>query len=64
MIGEINAVKDKFELLKQPLYAKLTSAAIGKKLEKELYKPEGIDTSVDVNKVTPTPLPEFWTKVF
>jgi len=33
MIQEVNALKDKYELLKQPLYNKLASAALGKKVE-------------------------------
>ena len=64
MVEEINAAKDKFQLLKQPLYAKLVSAALGKTVEEELYKPKGVDTTVDLNKATPAPLPEFWATIF
>ena len=39
MDDEINQLKDKYDLLKQPIYLDMASVVAGKKLGDELYKP-------------------------
>ena len=64
MNEEINLLKDRYQLLKQPLYAQIETAAVGKEVSAALYKPEGLDSSVDPKTVKPTPLPDYWVTVF
>jgi hypothetical protein len=64
MNEEINLLKDRYELLKQPLYAQIATAAVGKEVEAKLYKPEGFDSNVDLKTVKPTALPDYWVSVF
>jgi hypothetical protein len=64
MNQEINLLKDKYELLKQPLYTQIASAAIGKKVDSSLYKPAGSESNAISGSVIPAALPEYWIKVF
>lgn len=64
MFKEINVLKDKYDLLKQPVYADMASAALGKKVNRDLYQPMVSDTLPDPDKVTPAALPDYWLVVF
>lgn len=46
--------------MKQPIYHKISAAALGQKLEAELYEPEGIPKTIDLKKVTPQKIEDFW----
>jgi len=46
--------------LKQPIYHQLSDAVLGEKLGDELYKIQGIESTVDVKKVKPTKIDNFW----
>lgn len=51
-------------MLRQPIYAQISSAALGCKLKNDLYKPADVVCSVDPRKVAPSKLDNFWGKVF
>lgn len=57
---EIEKIKEKYELLKQPIYHKISAAVLGEKLEAELYEPEGIAKTIDLKKVVPQKIEDFW----
>jgi hypothetical protein len=61
MNEEINAIKEKYEMLKQPLHLNLAAVANGKPVDSSLYVPEGIDKLVDFKGVTPQALPKYWS---
>jgi hypothetical protein len=42
MLEEIHKVKEKYELLKQPIHQQISKAVLGEKLDEKLYSPEGI----------------------
>lgn len=42
MMEEINSIKDKYDLLKQPIFSDIAAAATGNKVAEPLYKPEGL----------------------
>ncbi len=46
-------VKERYELLKQPLYHQMSKAALGEKVDSKLYSPEGIKRDFDPSKTTP-----------
>lgn len=64
MHEEINLLKDKYDLLKQPIFAEIASAAVGKKVDAELYKPSGVDLPGDFEKIVPSALADYWQTVF
>lgn len=43
MFEEINLIKDKYDLLKQPVFSNIAAAATGKKVDSALYNPEGLE---------------------
>lgn len=60
---EIEVLKEKYELLKQPLYKQISNVALGNKVDTQLYKPEGLPCRGDPNKVRPLPIPNFWAEI-
>lgn len=64
MREEINAIKDKYDLLKQPIFEDIAAAASGNKVKETLYKPEGLKMPENYSKLTPTALPDYWLTVF
>lgn len=64
MQEEINLLKDKYDLLKQPIFADIGSAATGKKVDASLYKPQGVDCPANSDQITPSALPDYWKTVF
>lgn len=63
MTLQIEALKEKYELLKQPLYKQISSVALGNKVDSKLYKPEGLPCRGDPTKVQPLPIPNFWGEI-
>jgi hypothetical protein len=63
MNTQIEAIKEKYELLKQPLYKQISNVALGIKVDAKLYKPEGLPCRGDPSKVQPVPIPNFWLDV-
>jgi hypothetical protein len=61
MVTEIEKLKDKYELMKQPLYSEISHAVLGKGSHKELSCPT---SSSRKSKVTSSNIPEFWMVVF
>jgi len=39
MNQEIDKIKDKYELLKRPIYKQISAVTLGTKVDEELYKP-------------------------
>jgi hypothetical protein len=39
MNEEIEKIRDKYELLKQPIYKQISAVALGSKVDETLYKP-------------------------
>lgn len=64
MNKEIEALKEKYELLKQPLYKQISQVALGNKVEAKLYRPEGLPCRGDPSKTNPLPIPNFWGEIF
>lgn len=46
--------------MKQPIYHKISAAVFGEKLDVSLYEPEGIPKAIDLNKVVPQKIEDFW----
>ncbi len=40
--SEIEKIKEKYELLKQPIYHKISAVALGQKVSPSLYSPPGL----------------------
>lgn len=64
MQKEIDAVKEKYELKRLPLMNKISDAVSGKKLDKSLYTENEFVKSINLNKVKPKALKDYWGKVF
>jgi hypothetical protein len=64
MSEEIEAIREKYELLKQPIYQQISNAALGIKVDPKLYRPEGLPCRGDVNRTAPKAIPNFWGIVF
>lgn len=64
MQEEINSIKDKYDLLKQPIFQNIAAAATGNKVDSPLYKPEGLELPENQDQLTPSALPDFWLTVF
>jgi hypothetical protein len=62
--AEIEAIRDRYELLKQPLFQQISQVALGSKVDSKLYRPEGLPCRGDPNKTAPKPIPDFWGVVF
>lgn len=58
MVKEIESAKDKYELLKQPLYVEISNAALGKPVRKELYQYKGKNMTIVAKSI-----PDFWMVV-
>ena len=63
MKEEIEAVTDRFRLLKQPIYAQISDVVLGNKVDKKLYNPEGLPKAGDPSKITPRAIDDFWGEV-
>lgn len=64
MAEELEAIREKYELLKQPIYKQISNVALGNKVEAKLYRPEGLPCRGDPSKVQPIAIPNFWAEVF
>jgi hypothetical protein len=64
MIAQIESIREKYELLKQPIYSQISNVALGIKVDTKLYKPEGLPCRGDPNKVAPVAIPNFWGEIF
>jgi hypothetical protein len=62
MEDEIEAIRNKYELLKQPLYQQVSAAALGSKLDPLLYRHEELEVVPDL-KIAPKKIPDFWGAV-
>lgn len=62
MEDEIEAIRNKYELLKQPLYQQVSAAALGTKLDPQLYRHEELAVVPDL-KAAPKQIPDFWGAV-
>lgn len=60
MAEEIEAIRERYELLKQPLFKQISQVALGVKVEGKLYRPEGLPSRGDPNKTAPKAIPDFW----
>lgn len=60
MAEEIEAIRERYELLKQPLFQQISQVALGVKVDSKLYRPEGLPCRGDPNKTAPKPIPDFW----
>jgi len=49
--------------LKQPIFNRISDVALGVKVDKQLYNPEGLPKGGDPAKVTPRPIQDFWGQV-
>lgn len=63
MLEEIEVIKDKYELLKQPIYKQISDVALGIKVDSQLYLLEGVPAKIDLKKVGPTAIPNFWSDI-
>ena len=63
MNEELETVRDRFRLLKQPIYTQISDVALGNKVDKKLYNPEGLPKAGDPSKVTPRAVKDFWGEV-
>jgi len=50
-------------LLKQPIYKQISDAALGIKVDNSLYLLDGVPAKIDLKKVGPTAVPNFWTDI-
>lgn len=57
MLDEIDKVKDKYELMKQPIYTDISNAVLGQKINRD----EG--SSYNLSKISRS-IPDFWIIVF
>jgi hypothetical protein len=57
-------VKNKYELLKQPIYKQISAVALGKKVADALYKPEGLACQSKIKKMAPKKIESFWGIIF
>ena len=64
MNAEIEAIRDRYELLKQPLFQQISQVALGNKVDSKLYRPEGLPCRGDPNKTAPKAIADFWGVVF
>lgn len=64
MNEEIESIREKYELLKQPLFQQISNAALGIKVDAKLYKPEGLPCRGDPARTPPKAIPNFWGIVF
>jgi hypothetical protein len=60
MAEELETIREKYELLKQPIYKLISNVALGNKVDAKLYRPEGLPCRGDPSKVQPIAIPNFW----
>lgn len=53
MTEEIEAIKEKYEMLKQPIFSQVSAAVLGDKLDEKYYSPEGVEKTVKDKNVKP-----------
>jgi hypothetical protein len=57
MLNEIDKIKDKYELLKQPIYTDISNAVLGQKVSSVSYHNQSL------SKISKS-IPDFWIIVF
>lgn len=50
-------------MLKQPIYKQISDAALGIKVDSQLYLLDGVPAKIDLKKVGPSAVPNFWTDI-
>ena len=58
--NEIAKIREKYELLKQPIYHKISAVALGQKVSPSLYAPPQLESNLDLSKVVPQKVEDFW----
>ena len=60
MDEEMEAVRDKYRLLKQPIFTQISDVVLGNRVDKQLYQGEGLPKPADPAKVNPKAIEDFW----